>query len=214
MKKAFVVLFVMVFSFACIAQTPENTSSTKKGLFSGRDKYGWVEAKLGRAFLQAGEGQGEAAQVFYGGAGLGVGVVLNNTMLGVGGAFECVDLIDKSYSFPLFVELRHCVPFKSSHGFLVGAKGGWILGGDRSFPTEMTLGEQVLMGTTVRSMKGPYVEAMLGYRFLQFDFFVSYNYRVVKYQTSYYDNQTNATFDDPWKKNLHVVMGGLSFRIF
>ncbi len=214
MKKAFVVLFVLAISVASVAQTTLDQRGQGRGLFSGREKYVWVEAKLGRAFLQAGNGTIESSNVFYGGAGIGVGVVMKNTMLGIGGAFECVDLMDKSYSFPLFVELRHCVPLKSSHGLLVGAKGGWILGVDRSFPTEKPIGGQVLMGTTVRSMKGPYVEAMFGYRFHQFVFFVSYNYRIVNYQTSYYDSQANATFSEPWKKNLHVVMGGLGFRIF
>lgn len=216
MKKAFVVLFAMLFSFASIAQTSENPSSTKRGLFSGRDKYGWVEAKLGRAFLRAGEVTGEDAQVFYGGAGLGVGVVLNKTMLGIGGAFECVDLMDKSYSFPLFVELRHYIGRDSSRGFLLGVKGGWILGGKKAFSTVKPIGEEEeLVGTTTRSMQGPYGEAMVGFHYRQFDFFVAYNYRVVKYDTNYvYGTNAMPNYDESWKRSMHVVMGGVSFRFF
>lgn len=214
MKKTFVLLFVLAMTLAGAAQAPESQTPSNKGLFSGRDKYLRIEAKLGRAFLQAGGETGEAAQVFYGGAGIGFGVMLNNTMVGIGGAFECVDLMDKSYSFPLFVEVRHCIPVGPSQGVFLGVKGGWILGGERSFPTEKTVDGQVLMGTTVRSLKGPYGEVMVGYRFRQFDFFVAYNFRLVKYQTSYFDPQANTLNSEPWKKNLHVVMGGVGFRLF
>ncbi len=214
MKKALVVLFLLAATLVGVAQTTGNQPSSNQGLLGGREKYILVEAKLGRAFLQAGEVTGDAAQVFYGGAGVGFGVILKNTMVGIGGAFECVDLMDKSYSFPIFVELRHCFAVDSSRGVLVGAKGGWILGGERSFPTEKLVDGQVLMGTTVRSMKGPYGEAMVGYRFRKFDFFVAYNFRVVKYETSFFDPQTNILISEPWKKNLHVVMGGVSFRLF
>lgn len=214
MKKAFVLLFVLAATLAGIAQTTESQPEPYKGLFSGRDKYLNIEAKLGRAFLQAGGETGDAAQVFYGGAGIGFGVMLKNTMVGIGGAFECVDLLDRSYSFPIFVEVRHCFAVDPSRGVLLGAKGGWILGGQRSFPTEKIFNGQALMGTTVRSMKGPYGEAMVGYRFRKFDFFVAYNFRVVKYQTSYFDPQANILNNEPWKRNLHVVMGGVSFRLF
>lgn len=94
MKKALVVLFLLAATLVGVAQTTESQPEPNKGLFSGRDKYLNIEAKLGRAFLQAGEETGDAAQVFYGGAGIGFGVMLKNTMVGIGGAFECVDLLD------------------------------------------------------------------------------------------------------------------------
>ena len=216
MKKAFVFLFVMAMSLVTVAQTPENYSSPKQSLFVGREKYVLVEGKLGRAIVQGGEETGDGAHVFYGGAGVGFGFVLNNTMVGLGGAFECVDLLDKSYSFPLFLELRHYIGRDSSRGFLVGAKGGWILGGKRSFSTIKPIGEnEELMGTTTRSLQGPYGEVMAGYHFHQFDFFVAYNYRVIKYDTNYvYGANATAFYDESWKKNMHVIMGGVSFRLF
>lgn len=219
MKKAFVLLFVLAATLAGVAQTDENQSSPNKGLFSGREKYVLIEAKLGRAFLQAGEETGDAAHVFYGGAGLGFGVVMNKTKLGIGGAFECVDLPTlegKFFSFPLFVELRHFFGRDSSRGFLIGAKGGWILGGKKSFSTVKPIGEnEELIGTTTSSLQGPYGEAMVGYHFRQFDFFVAYNFRVVKYDTNYVNGvNTAANFNESWKRNLHVVMGGVSFRLF
>ena len=215
MKKAFVVLFVMAMSLIAVAQTPENHSSSSQSLFVGREKYVLVEAKLGRAFVQGGEETGDGAHVFYGGAGAGFGFVLNNTRVGIGGAFECVDLLDKSYSFPLFLELRHYIGRDSSRGFLIGAKGGWILGGKRSFSTVKPYGEEELLGTTTRSLQGPYVEAIIGYHFREFDFFVAYNYRVVNYDTNYiYSSNAYYNFDESWKKNLHVIMGGVSYRLF
>lgn len=213
MKKAFVVLFAMAMSLVSMAQTSESQTSPRQGLLAGREKYGWVEAKLGRAFLQAGEVKGEDAQVFYGGAGVGFGLVLKNTMLGIGGAFECVDLTDKSFLFPLYVELRQHFGRSASRGFLVGIKGGWVLGNERSFPAEELIDDQPQIVTKVRSMKGPYVEAMLGYRYNQFDFFVAYNYRTVNYKEIFDDNPVVVPYDE-WKQRLHVVMGGVSFRFF
>lgn len=218
MKKAFVVLFVMVMSLIAVAQTPDNYSSPKQGLFVGREKYVLVEAQLGRAYVLAKEDV-DATKIFYGGAGVGFGVVMNKTKLGIGGAFECVDLesLDgKFFSFPLFVELRHFFGRDPSRGFLIGAKGGWILGGKKSFSTVKQIGEdEELVGTLTCSLQGPYGEALLGYHFRQFDFFVAYNYRVVKYDTNYF-NGVNATtnYNESWKKNMHVVMGGVSFRLF
>lgn len=220
MKKAFVLLFVLAATLAGVAQTTESQPEPNKGLFSGRDKYLNIEAKLGRAFLQSGEETGDAANVFYGGAGLGLGVVMNKTKLGIGGAFECVDentvaqLYDKFFSFPLFVELRHSFGRDPSRGFFIGAKGGWILGGKKSFSTVKPIGEdEVLEGVMTCSLQGPYGEAMLGYHFRQFDFFVAYNYRVAKYDTNYGFNNA-ADYNESWKKNMHVVMGGVSFRLF
>lgn len=204
MKKAFVVLLFVAMSIAGVAQTTEEQPGQKRGLFSGREKYGWIEGKLGRAFTQMGEESAEGTQVFYGGAGLGVGVAMNNTRFGIGAAFECVDLLDKSYSFPLFVELRQYFGKNPSSRFFVGAKGGWILGGRKSFLIQKEEEE----GIAVRSMQGPYGEVMAGYQFQRFDFFVSYNYRAVQYNTNY------PSSNESWKRNMHVVMGGLSFRIF
>ena len=209
MKKLFAVLFALAISVIGIAQTPQSHSG--QGLFAGRQKYGLVEGKLGRAFMPTGEGTGGDANVFYGGAGISIGIVLKNNLLGIGGAFECVDLMDKSYSFPLFVEFKHYFADDVSRGVFVGAKGGWILGGQKSFSTVKPLENQELLGSTTRSMKGPFGEVMVGYRFGSFDFFVSYNYRVVNYKTSYFDN---PLYDESWKKNMHVVMGGLCLRLF
>ena len=222
MKKAFVVLFVLAISFASVAQTTEGQQGQKRSLFAGREKYGWIEGKAGRAFLQAAEGHGDAAQVFYGGAGVGFGVVINNTKVGIGAAFECVDenaealIQDKMYSFPVFIELRQYFGRDSSHGFFVGAKGGWALGGKRSYPVQKTLEEnEILQGNFKVSTQGPYVEAMVGYHFRQFDFFVAYDYRAVKFEKYYiYGSNATANYDESWKRNMHAVMGGLSFRLF
>ena len=204
MKKAFVILFAMAMSLVSVAQTTETTSTPQKGLFSGREKYGWIEGKLGRAFTQMGETTSEGTHVFYGGAGIGVGVVMNKTKVGIGAAFECVDLLDKSFSFPLFVELRQYFGKNPSSRFFLGAKGGWILGGKKSFLIQKDEEE----GIAVRSMQGPYGEVMVGYQFQRFDFFVSYNYRAVQYNTNY------PSSNESWKRSVHVVMGGLSFRVF
>ena len=213
MKKLFVIVFVLTISVVGIAQTTQSHSG--HGLLAGRQKYGLVEGKLGRAFMPSGEGIGGDANVFYGGAGISVGVVLKNNLLGVGGAFECVDLMDRSYSFPIFLEFKHYFADDVSHGFFVGAKGGWILGGEKSFSTVKPYGEEELLGTTNRSLKGPYGEVMVGYRFRGLDFFVSYNYRVVKYNTSFlYNQNTIPNLDESWKKNMHVVMGGFCLRLF
>ena len=213
MKKLFAVLFTLAISIVGIAQTTQSHSG--QGLFAGRQKYGLVEGKVGRAFLPSGEGTSDGANVFYGGVGISVGIVLKNNLFGIGGAFECVDLMDKSYSFPIFVELRHYFAEDVSRGFFVGAKGGWILGREKSFSTVKEYEEEELLGTTKRSLKGPYGEAMVGYRFRGFDFFVSYNYRVVKYNTSFlYNQNTITTLDESWKKNMHVIMGGFCLRLF
>lgn len=222
MKKAFVVLFIMVFSFASVAQTTGDQQGKNRGLFAGREKYGWIEGKVGRAFLQAAEGRGETVQVFYGGAGVGFGVVMNNTKVGIGAAFECVDenaearIQDKMYAFPVFIELRQYFGRDSSRGFFVGAKGGWVLGGKRSYPIQKILEEnELLQGNYTVSTQGLYVEAMAGYHFRQFDFFVAYDYRAVKFETDYvYSSNATANYDDSWKRNMHAVMGGVSFRLF
>ncbi len=215
MKKLFAIVFVLAVSLVGIAQTTQSQSGQRQGLFANSQKYGLVEGKVGRAFMPSSEEAGGNANVFYGGAGISVGVVLKNNLLGIGGAFECVDLMDKSYSFPVFVEFKHYFADDVSRGFFVGSKGGWILGGERSFSTVKEYGEEELLGTTKRSMKGPYVEAMAGYRFRGFDVFVSYNYRVVKYNTSFpYNQNAIPDLDESWKKNIHVVMGGLCIRLF
>lgn len=222
MKKAFVVLFVLAISFASVAQTTDGQQGQNYSLFAGREKYGWIEGKAGRAFLQAVEGQGEDAQVFYGGAGVGFGVAMNNTRIGIGAAFECVDenakarIEDKMYAFPIFLELRQYFGRDASHGFFVGAKGGWVLGGKRSYPIQKTLEEnEVLQGTYTVSVRGPYVEAMAGYHFRQFDFFVAYDYRAVKYEKYYiYSSNATANYDESWKRNLHAITGGVCFRLF
>lgn len=216
MKKLFAVVFALAISLVGIAQTTQDHSTQRQGLFADRQKYGLVEGKVGRAFMPSGEEAGGNANVFYGGAGISVGIVLKNNLLGIGGAFECVDLMDRSYSFPIFVEFKHYFADDVSRGIFVGAKGGWILGGERSFSTIKEYGEEELLGTTKRSLKGPYGEVMAGYRFHRIDFFVSYNFRVVKYNTSFLYNNPNAipNLDESWKKNMHVVMGGLCLRLF
>lgn len=219
MKRALVTFLVLVFSVCCFGQ---NTSATSQPqvLLSGVPKYGLLEAKAGRSFLKQMEPSfDEPANVFFGGGSVCVGAVWLRNFVGIGTSVEFADLLDNSVSVPLFAQLRHYLFSDDAQGFYAEVRAGWIFGGKKSFSTMKTfLGGYQLQGTTLRSMAGPYAEILLGFSYQRYHFFVSYNYRVINYDTKYiYYNYTPSyarNQDVVWMKTMHTVMGGVGFRLF
>lgn len=214
MRRAFVILFLLTLSVFCFGQ---NTPAQPQVLLSGVPKYGLLEAKVGRSFLKQMEPSfDEPANVFFGSGGICVGVVWLRNYIGIGADVEFADLLDNSVSVPLFAQLRHYFLSDDAQGLYAEVRGGYIFGGKKSFATVKYLsGFNPLQGTTVRSMAGPYGEALLGFSFQKFDFFVSYNYRVINYETKFmYLTPYVPNYDGEWKKSMHTVMGGVGFRIF
>ena len=214
MKRVAISLCLLMMTMLCHGQAVSNPAN--RSLFADHPKFGLLEGKLGRAFLTDEEPSREAVQVFYGGAGVKVGLLKGKNLFGLGGAFEFVDLLDDSYPIPLYLMLRHTLDKDTRNGFFVEVKAGYILGGKTSFSVSKPLSNMVLPGTTVRSMKGPYGEVLLGYSYQGFDFFLSYNYRIVNYETRYvyYYSPNLPNYDTAWKKAMHTVMGGVGFRLF
>ena len=213
MKRVAIFLCLLMMTMLCHGQ--DSPHQANPSLFANYPKYGLLEGKVGRAFLIDEDPFSETARVFYGGAGVNVGLLKGNNLIGLGGAFEFVDLLDDSYSIPLFLMLRHILCEDTRNGFFVEVKAGYILGGKTSFSVSKPWMELEVPGTTVRSLKGPYGEVLLGYSYQGIDFFLSYNYRVVNYETRYvYFYPDHPNYDTAWKKAMHTVMGGVGFRLF
>lgn len=214
MKRVALSLCLLMVSLLSLGQSSPEKAAPRP-LFADKPKFGLLEAKVGRSFLRKEEHFTESAQVFFGGVGLGAGLLSGNTLIGIGGTFEYIDMLDDSYSFPLYVLLRHGFGENTRNGFYVAAKAGYILGGERTFSVSYYYAGSYWPGTCVRSMRGPYGEVQLGYCYRGYDFFVSYNYRVINYETQYvYNSPIMPSMDSEWKKAMHTVMGGVGFRLF
>lgn len=215
MKRNIFTLVLLALSVYCFAQ---NTPTQSRVLLSGVPKYGLIEAKTGRSFLKQMEPSfDQPSNVFFGAGGVCVGLLWKRNMIGLGTDVEYVDLLDNSVSIPLFAQLRHYVFSDDTQGLYMDVRAGWIFGGKKSFATMKYLSNFTLQGTTLRSMAGPYGEVQLGFSYQRFDFFVSYNYRVIDYETKfvyYYVPAYTPNYDGDWKKAMHTVMGGVGFRIF
>ena len=211
----YVILVVALMFVGCYAQA-QSESTPKKGLFADKPKKLLVELKAGQGFLgsMAGEEGGEA-KVFSGGGNLSFGLMLRNNFLGVGGGAEYIDMQEGSFDFPVFLNLQHYLSNDEKNGFLVGAKVGYIFGGTKSIPTIVTLPVGNVNGAIERSMKGPYGEVCVGYRLYGINLFVSYNYRVINYETTLYSN--NLYLESPYSTTsrvMHIVMMGFSSMLF
>lgn len=218
MKRNLFALVLLTLSVFCFAQNTPAPSQSRV-LLSGVPKYALIEAKAGRSFLKQMEPSfDQPSNVFYGSAGVCVGVLWNRNLIGIGTNVEYIDLLDSSVSVPLFAQLRHYVFSDNAQGFYLDVRAGWIFGGKKSFATLKYLPNSfILQGTTLRSVAGPYGEVLLGFSYQRFDFFVSYNYRIIDYDSKfiyYYAPSSAPNYDGEWKKTMHTVMGGVGFRLF
>lgn len=207
----YVILLFALSLMGCYAYA-QSGNEPKKGLFADKPKKLLVDLKAGRGFLgsMAGEDGGEA-QVFCGGGSLSFGMMLRNNFVGLGGGVEYVDLLQGSYDFPVFLNLQHYLSKEPNRGFFVGAKLGYIFGGNKSIPTVVSIQGTEINGTIDRSMKGLYGEVNAGYCLYGINLFVSYNYRVISYETTLYPN--NLYNESPYSSTsrvMHMVMIGFS----
>lgn len=215
MKRLLLSLMLLLVTVVGFGQT----NGSQHVLLADKPKYGLLEGKVGRSFLKQMEPSfDEPSNVFFGSGGVCVGVVWLRNYIGLGANIEFADLLDNSISVPLFAQLRHYILSDDAQGLYAEIRAGYILGGKKAFSTmEYYHGSYVLQGTTVRSMAGPYAEVLLGFSHQRVDFFVSYNYRVIDYDTKYiYYNVPSyvPNNDHLWKKTMHTVMGGVGFRLF
>lgn len=213
MKRTLIALLFLLVSVLGFAQT----SGSQRVLLADKPKYGLLDVKMGQSYLKQMEPSFDApANVFFGSGGVCVGVVWLRNLIGIGADVEFVDLLDNSISVPLFAQLRHYILSDEAQGLYAEVRAGYVFGGKKAFSTVKYLSSSLaLQGTTVRSMAGPYGEILLGFSYQRFDFFVSYNYRVVNYDTKYmYLSPYAVNYDSSWKKTMHTVMGGVGFRLF
>lgn len=211
-KHTMLLFGLLLLSFCVQAQ---DEGSTNKGLFADKPKKLMIELKAGRGFLSnmSGEASGEG-RVFVGGGGMSFGVMLRNTFLGLGVNAEYVDMTEGSFDFPVFLNAQHFFKNETNKGFFVGAKAGYIFGGNKSMPVLITVEEEEVNANINRSMKGPYGEVNVGYRLNGVNIFVSYNYRVIHYETTLYSNSLH--YNSPYSstyRSMHAVMLGFSFML-
>lgn len=212
MKRVSLSLLFLALSICCLGQTAPNPAP--RPLLADHPKFFLMEGKLGKSFLQKEEHFSSAVNVFYGSVGVSLGLERTKNLIGFGASFEFFDLLDGSYAVPLYLKLRHCLGEDTRNGMFIEVKAGYILGGKTTLPTTTMVGGYELNGTIVRSMKGAYGELLLGYSYQGFDFFVSYNYRVVNYKSYYNWAPPMPNPDEKWKKTMHTIMGGVGFRLF
>ena len=209
------VLAVALLLMCCFAQAQNESSKTSR--FSNRPKKLNIELKAGRGFLSATEGEaGSDARVFYGGGSMSYGLLLGNNYVGLGAGAEYYSLMEGSFDFPVFVNFQHYFSRDYEKGFFVGAKLGYMFAGKKSIPTveEMPSGDLV-NATRERSMRGLYWDVAAGYRFSNLTLFVSYNYRVIGYETTLYpeDAPTGIPYNT-YSRIMHTIMAGISFTLF
>lgn len=210
------IVLILAMMFASVCMKAQNEAPAHKGLLSDYPKKLIVELKAGQGFLgdRVGE-EGTETKVFAGGGGLSYGVLLRNNFVGLGASYEYVDMLQGSHNFPVYLNLQHYLSKEAGKGFFVGAKVGYILGGKTSIPILKYVSGQEVNGTADRSMKGPYGELSAGYAYRGINFFASYNYRVINYETTIYPN--NMYFGVPYSTSsrvMHTLMFGFSFVLF
>ena len=206
------VVLMLALMFAGIVVKAQNETVAPKGLLADYPKKLIVELKAGQGFLgdRVGE-EGTEAKVFAGGGGLSYGVLLRNSFVGLGASYEYVDMLQGSHNFPVYLNLQHYLSKEAGRGFSVGIKLGYILGGKTLIPL-VILGKNA---TADRSMRGPYGELSAGYTYRGVNFFASYNYRVINYETTLYPNDMYQGIPHSTSSRvMHTVMFGFSFMVF
>lgn len=210
------VILILAMMFAVIGVKAQNETPAKKGLLADYPKKLIVELKAGQGFLgdRVGE-EGTESKVFVGGGGLSYGVLLRNNFVGLGASYEYVDMLQGSNSFPIYLNLQHYLSKEVGKGFFIGAKVGYILGGKTSMPILMYASGHEVNGNIDRSMKGPYGELSAGYAYRDVNFFVSYNYRVINYETTSFPyGAYQYSLHSTSSRVMHTVMFGFSFMLF
>lgn len=212
-KQVILFLILLIAGFGLQAQ---NKSTNHKGLLSDKPKKLIVELKAGQGFLGNMSGTtSNESKVFCGGGNLSYGFMLRNNFIGFGGGVTYYDMYEGSFDFPVFLQIMHFMSNESDKGFFIGAKGGYIFGGNTSIAALIPMPGEEMNGTIERSMKGPYGEVLVGYRFYGTNFFASYNYRVINYETIVFPN--NSYIMAPLSSSsrvMHTVMLGFSFMLF
>ena len=197
---------------ACFSLQAQDNVSYKNGFLANKPKKMLIDLKAGRGFLSSTESEDDA-RVFYGGGNVSFGLLLNGSFVGLGAGGEYVDMKEGSFDFPVFVNYQYYFSRETGKGFFAGAKLGYIFGGKKSIPIQTTVHEEVIDGAIERSMKGLYGEVDAGYCFSGFNLFVSYNYRVIGYETIWAANNFGLT-NSTYSRTMHMVMVGISFMVF
>ena len=206
-KRSYILMALLAISGVLVAQ---------EGIGPKTDEFR-VGLKTGRTFFtNPDELGGQSAHVFYGQAMLDYGKCRGEKVYyGIGIGAEYIDMVDMEISIPLHLELRYYLEGTVQKGAFLGVQAGYVFSNQQSFPiTIMDHGMEILVGQTTRKNSGPFGEVFVGYRVSGFDFFVSYDYRVVHYSRVYqyhnvYYNMEDAFFFKP----LHTIMAGVSYKI-
>jgi len=217
MEKRVLKQFVLVAALllmGCYAQA-QNEASPKTGRLANRSKKLNIELKAGRGFLSETPTE-ESARLFYGGGSASFGLMLGKNLVGLGAGAEYYSLMEGSFDFPVFATFQHYFTKDYEKGFFIGAKLGYMFAGKKSIPTvEVMPSGDPVNATRERSMKGLYWDVQAGYRFSNLNLFVSYNYRVIGYETTLYPE--NALMGIPYNtytRTMHTIMAGISFLLF
>lgn len=219
MEKRVLKQFVLVTALllmGCYAQA-QNEASPKNGWFANKSKKLNIELKAGRGFLS--ETPTEAsARLFYGGGSMSFGLMLGKSFVGLGAGAEYYSMQDGSFDFPVFVSFQHYFSKDYEKGFFIGAKLGYMFAGKKS--TDWVVGNPYDSDDTIierieRSMKGLYWDVEAGYRFSNLNLFVSYNYRVIGYETTLYPESAPMGIPyNTYTRTMHTIMAGISFMLF
>ena len=197
---------ILAMSGMLIAQEGKEgkTSEFRLGLKTGRTVFTNPE-ELG----------GLSSHVFYGQAMLDFGLCQGEKVYyGIGIGAEYIDMVDMEISIPLHLELRYFFEGDVQKGAFLGVQAGYVFSNQQSFPiTMMYNGVEILVGQTIRKNSGPFGEFFVGYRVSGFDFFVSYDYRVVNYSRIYQYHNNYDMKDAFFYKPLHTFTAGFSYKI-
>lgn len=209
------ILLVGFLILSYCAQAQDEVSS-RKGLLAGRSTKLLVELKAGQGFLgnMTGEENSEA-RVFYGGGIVSYGMVFRKNYLGLGAGVEYIDMMEGSMDYPVVATFRHYFSKEFGKGFFAGGTAGYIFGGKKAIPVLVDTEDGEVEGSVNRSMKGPYGEVMAGYCLPGISLSVSYNYRVIGYETVLYpDGNSFGVAYSSSSRVMHTVMFGISFMLF
>lgn len=210
--KQFVLVAVLLL-MGCFAQA-QNDASSKNSWFANKSKKLNIELKAGRGFLS--ETPTEAsARLFYGGGSMSFGLMLGKNFVGLGAGAEYYSLMEGSFDFPVFLSFQHYFSKDYEKGFFIGAKLGYMFAGKKSIPTIEYVGDEPFNAIRERSMKGLYWDVEAGYRFSNLNLFVSYNYRIIGYETLLYRDESPIPYTyNTYTRTMHTIMAGISFMLF
>lgn len=216
MKTQKQILLFLALLLAGLGLQAQNENTNHKGLLSDKPKKLIAELKAGQGYLGNMTGTtGNESNVFGGGGSLSYGLMLRNNFIGFGGGVTYYDMYESSFDFPVYLQIMHFLSHDTGKGFFVGAKAGYIFGGEKSIPALIPYAGGEANCTMERSMKGPYGEVAIGYRYYGTNFFASYNYRVINYETLVFpNNSNNMIYLSSSSRVMHSVMLGFSFMLF